>query len=214
MFTALWGIGLFIAYTLIPYKTPWLALSFVLPLCLSAGYALGQMIEGRNIGLKVAGLVMVLTGVVLLWWETYVVIFVRYADEDMGYVFAHTKRGVNDLMDKITYYAQKSGKGTDAKIEIVSPDYWPMTWYLNDYKHADFYGQLVDATEAEMIVAKKDTQDADVIKRYANHYKYVGVYPLRPGVNLILLVRRDIADPDTQEPYKILEYESVPGYTD
>jgi uncharacterized protein (TIGR03663 family) len=214
MFTALWGIGLFLAYTVIPYKTPWLALSFLLPMCISAGYTLGQMIEGRNLGLKIAGIVLLATGVAMLSWETYDLNFVRYDDEDMGYVYAHTKRGVNDLLNKITYYADKSGKGTDATIEIVSPDYWPMTWYLNDYKHADFYGQLIDTNSAEMIIAKKDAQDVEVIKRYANHYKYVGVYPLRPGVNLILLVRRDIADADTQEPYKIVEYETVPGYTD
>jgi uncharacterized protein (TIGR03663 family) len=214
MFTALWGIGLLLAYTLIPYKTPWLALSYILPMCMSAGYALGQMIEGRNFGLKIAGVVLAITGVTMLSWQTYDLSFVRYDDEDMSYVYAHTKRGFNDLISRIQYYAEKSGKGTDATIEIVSPDYWPMTWYLNDYKHADFYGQLIDTNSAEMIVAKKDTQDADVIKRYSGHYKYIGVYPLRPGVNLILLVRRDLADPDAQDPYKILEYETVPGYTD
>ena len=56
-------------------------------------------------------------------------------------------------------------------------------------------------------------QDVAVIQRYAAHYKYVGVYPLRPGVNLVLLVRRDLADADAKEPYKIKEYESIPGYT-
>ena len=214
MFTALWGIGLFIAYTIIPYKTPWLALSFILPMCMSAGYALGQMIDGRNVGLKIAGIVLAVTGFTMLSWQAYDLSFVRYDDEDMGYVYAHTKRGLHDLIGKIGYYADKSGKGNDATIEIVSPDYWPMTWYLNDYKHADFYGQLIDTNSAEMIVAKKDTQDGDVIKKYSNHYKYVGVYPLRPGVNLILLVRRDLADADGQDPYKILEYQTVPGYTD
>jgi predicted membrane-bound mannosyltransferase len=214
MFTALWGVGLFLAYTLIPYKTPWLALSFLLPMCISAGYALGQMIEGRNLGLKICGVVLAVTGVAMLSWQTYDLNFVRYDDEEMGYVYAHTKRGFNDLISQIEHYADKSGKGHDATIEIVSPDYWPMTWYLNDYKHANFYGQLVDASTSEMIIAKKDVQDADVIKRYSGHYKYVGIYPLRPGVNLILLVRRDLADPNAQDPYKILEYETVPGYTD
>ena len=214
MFTALWGMGLMLAYILIPYKTPWLALSFLLPMCISAGYALGQMIESRNTGLKIAGIVLAITGVVMLSWETYDLSFVRYDDEEMGYVYAHTKRGVNDLIAEINHYAERSGKGKDATIEIVSPDYWPMTWYLNDYPHANFFGQLVDASTSEMIIAKKDVQDADVIKRYSGHYRYVGVYPLRPGVNLILLVRRDLADPSAQDPYKVLEYETVPGYTD
>ena len=61
-----------------------------------------------------------------------------------------------------------------------------------------------------MIVAKKDAQDAEVIRRYSAHYKFAGVYPLRPGVDLMLLVRKDISDADATELYKILEYETPP----
>ena len=50
---------------------------------------------------------------------------------------------------------------------------------------------------AEMIVAKKRDQDAEITRRYSANYKYVGTYPLRPGVDLVLLVRRAIADNKT-----------------
>jgi hypothetical protein len=116
-------------------------------------------------------------------------------------------------MREIEHYAEKSGIGKDVTIEIVSPDYWPMTWYLNGYEHANFHGQFVDANTAEMIVAKKDDQDTAMIQRYSTHYKYVGVYPLRPGVNLVLLVRKDLADANAREIYKVTEYRSIPGYT-
>lgn len=213
MFATLWAIGLFIAYSIIPYKTPWLALSFLLPMCIVAGYALGRLIESKNVALKVAAIILTISGTSVLAYQTYSLNFVRYDDEEMAYVYAHTKRGLHDLIDKIEYYADKSGKGKEATIEIVSPDYWPMTWYLVDYKAANFHGRLVDANTAEMIVAKKDDQDADVIRKYSTHYKYVGVYPLRPGVNLVLLVKKSLADADTMDPYKIVEYESIPGYT-
>jgi uncharacterized protein (TIGR03663 family) len=213
MFAALWAGGLFAAYSIIPYKTPWLALSFLLPMCIVAGYALGQLIESKNVGLKVAAVVLAISGTSVLTYQTYSLNFVRYDDEEMVYVYAHTKRGLHDLIEQIEYYAEKSGKGKDVTIEIVSPDYWPMTWYLVDYSHANFHGRLVDANTAEMIVAKKDDQDADVIRKYSTHYKYVGVYPLRPGVNLVLLVKKGLADPNAMDPYKIVEYETIPGYT-
>ncbi len=213
MFTALWAGGLFAAYSIIPYKTPWLALSFLLPMCIVAGYALGQLIESKTLALKAAAIVLTISGSSVLAYQTYSLNFVRYDDEEMAYVYAHTKRGLHDLIYKIEYYADKSSKGKNATIEIVSPDYWPMTWYLVDYKHANFFGNLIDASTSEMIVAKKDDQDADVIKRYSTHYKYVGVYPLRPGVNLILLVKKGLADADAMDPYKIVEYETIPGYT-
>ncbi len=208
VFTAFWAFGLFAAYTLIPYKTPWLALSFYLPMCLIAGYGINELAGAKNIGSKIVAGLLAITASSVLAYQAYDLNFVRYDDEEMGYVYAHTKRQFLDLVRKIDYYAAKSGKGTDATIEIVSPDYWPMTWYMNNYGHANFHGQFVDANTAEMIVAKKTDQDAEVIRRYSAHYKFAGVYALRPGVDLVLLVRKDLADKDAQDLYKILEYET------
>ncbi|MFM9905826.1 MAG: glycosyltransferase family 39 protein [Pyrinomonadaceae bacterium] len=208
IFTAFWAFGLFAAYMIIPYKTPWLALSFYLPMCIIAGYGINELVASKNLASKISGIVLAAFATVLLGYQTYDLNFVRYDDEEMGYVYAHTKRPLLGLVAKIEYYAGKSGKGKDATIEIVSPDYWPMTWYLNEYGHANFHGQLVDANTSEMIVAKKNDQDGAVIQKYSAHYKFVDVWPLRPGVDLMLLVRKDLADSDAKELYKILEYES------
>ena len=40
VFVALWACGIFLAYSLIPYKTPWLMINFVVPLALMSGVAL------------------------------------------------------------------------------------------------------------------------------------------------------------------------------
>ena len=213
MFSALWALGLFAAYSIIPYKTPWLALSFLLPMCIIAGYGVGEMIASKNINLKIASIALVVVGSTLLAYQSYQHNFVRYDDEEMTYVYAHTRRGFHDLMREVDRYAEKSGKGRDATIEIVSPDYWPMTWYLHNYSHANFHGSLVDASTSEMIIAKKNDQDVAMIQKYSTHYKYAGVYPLRPGVNLVLLVRNDLADAKDQEINKVVEYKTVPGYT-
>jgi predicted membrane-bound mannosyltransferase len=213
MFTALWATGLFTAYSIIPYKTPWLALSYLLPMCIIAGYGINELFASKNIGLKVAAAALAVSASEVLVYQAYELNFVRYDDEEAGYVYAHTRRGFLDMISEIDRYADKSGQGRDATIEIVTPDYWPMTWYMNKYSHANFFGSLVDANTSEMIVAKKTDQDAAVIQKYSTHYKFVGVYPLRPGVNLVLLVRKDLADANAQELYKILEYKSIPGYT-
>lgn len=207
MFTAFWAFGLFAAYTIIPYKTPWLALSFYLPMCIIAGYGINELLSAKNAALKAVGAVSLILGSTILAYQTYDLNFVRYDDEEMGYVYAHTKRPFLDMVAKIEYYAEKSGKGNAASVEIVSPDYWPLTWYLNDYKKAIFHGNLTDVNASEMIVAKKHDQDVDVLKRYSAHYKFVDVYQLRPGVELTLLVRKDIADKDAKDLYKLLEYE-------
>jgi uncharacterized protein (TIGR03663 family) len=207
MFAGLWAFGLLAAYTLIPYKTPWLALSFLLPMCLVAGYAIDRLAIAKNASLRALAVILFIGATVWLAYQTYDANFVRYDDEDMPYVYAHTKREFLDLMTEVDRFADRSGKGKDAKIEIVSPDYWPMVWYLKDYKLANFHGRLVDTLDAEMIIAKKGEQDSEVIRRYSSRYEYVGSYALRPGVDLVLLVRKDLAD-GGKELYRLQEERS------
>jgi uncharacterized protein (TIGR03663 family) len=203
MFTALWGLGLFLAYTIIPYKTPWLALSFFLPMGMIAGYGINELLDSKNLKLRVAAVALTVIATSVLTYQTYQFNVYRYDDDDMSYVYAHTRRGFLDLVERMNYYADKSGKGKDAQVDIMSPDYWPMTWYVKDYTKAMFHGRIVDNTPAEMIVAKKGDQDKAVIEKFSANYKLVGAYPLRPGVDLVLLVRRELADPNTQELDKI-----------
>ncbi len=198
MFCALWAGGVFAAYMIIPYKTPWLALSYILPMCLVAGYGLGEFILSKNRRLNLAAYAMVVVGTVVLGYQTYQINWVRYDDDQMPYVYAHTRRKFVDMINKIDYYAEKSGKGELTVIDVTSPDYWPMTWYVIKYKHVGYHGRVVD-TKAEVIITKKKDQDTEAIAKYSENYRYVGMYPLRPGVDMNLLVRKDIADPDTQE---------------
>lgn len=203
IFTALWAFGLFAAYTLIPYKTPWLSLSFLLPMCIIAGYGIGQFTNAKDVPLRIAAFGFGLIASCIMAYQTYELNFVRYDDDQMPYVYAHTRREFLDMMRAIDHYAQKSGKGKDAQIEIVSPDYWPMVWYTKDYSHANYWGHIVDVKDSEMIVAKKDEQDEEVIRKFSSRYEYVGSWNLRPGVELMLLVRKDLAEPGAEELYKI-----------
>lgn len=195
IFVGLWAFGLFAAYSIIPYKTPWLALSFLLPMCISAGCAVNELTASRRYEVKAAGILAGLAAAAILAFQAWDLNFVRYDDESLPYVYAHTKREFLDLTAEIDRIAEKSGKGHDAAIDIVSPDYWPLVWYVRDYEKAVFHGRMIDRSQAEMIIAKQGEQDAAVSRRFLSRYEIVGYYPLRPGVDLVLLVRRDIGAP-------------------
>lgn len=204
IFAGFWAFGLFAAYTIIPYKTPWLALSFLLPMCVVAGYGVGELMASRDRIVKFLGALVLIFAAATLAYQTYDLNFKRYDDDSMPYVYAHTTRGFLDLIKQIERYAEKSGKGKDASVEIVSPDYWSMPWYLREYPKAVFHGQFFDANASEMIVAST-AQKGELNQRYGAHYKYAGTYPLRPGVDLILLVRKNLADSGAQDLYYIGE---------
>lgn len=202
MFAGLWAFGLFLAYTIIPYKTPWLALSFSLPMCIAAGYALNEFFESKINSVKGIGFIAAGIATVILAYQTYDLNFVRYDDEDTPMVYAHTQREFLDMIRDIEHFAELSGKGKDTSIDIVSPDYWPMVWYMREYPRAIFHGRFADST-AEMIIAKKGDQDNDVMRKYSANYEYYASYKLRSGVDLVLLVRKDLAGEKGSELYNI-----------
>ncbi len=203
IFTGFWSFGLAAAYSIIPYKTPWLALSFILPMCIIAGYGINELFANKQSTVKAFGGFLLAVAIGVLSYQTYDLNFVNYDDEDMPYVYAHTKRGFHDLIKQIKYFAEKSGKGKDASIEVISDEYWSMPWYMRDYPKAVFHSQFIDASTSEMIVASEQKQKDELLERYGQHYKYAGTFPLRPGVDLMLLVRRDLADTTNKEIYQI-----------
>lgn len=199
MFAGLWTLGLFLAYTIIPYKTPWLALSFLLPACIAGGYAINEIAKW----MRPAAAALLIAATAVLGYQTYEINFVRYDDDQMPYVYAHTRREFLEMVRQIESYAEKSGKGKQASVEVVSPDYWPLVWYLKDHPNAVFHGKLTETRDADIIVAKKREQDAEVIRRYSASHLFVGIYPLRPGVDLMLLVRKDLAGNEGKELYRL-----------
>jgi uncharacterized protein (TIGR03663 family) len=221
LFCGLWAVGIIAAYSLIRYKTPWLMLSFLAPLALIAGYAvewLYQLIRNQDIS-RTVGIATVL----VVWcvasglvpnlalasydrpynWKTVVPLyqmvdlnFLNYDNDNeyYVYVYAHTRRDLLKLIDDINLVAQHGGTGADTGITIVSPDYWPLPWYFRDYKRVGYFGHMSATTEPVVIASQN--QRAEVQAAMGDRYRQINSsFALRPGVDLLLFVRRDVAEP-------------------
>jgi predicted membrane-bound mannosyltransferase len=98
-----------------------------------------------------------------------------------------------ELVDEIDRIG-KQERGGLTGITIVSPDYWPLPWYLRNYSRVGYYGRLAPSTEP-MIIANEN-QKAEMEANFRDLYKQVpskqpgGSFELRPGVRLILYERR------------------------
>ena len=194
LFCALWSFGLIAAYSLIPYKTPWLLLNFVVPLALIAGYAIQAVYEMDSGQLRlVATILVVAIGVAT--YQSIDLNFVNYDNDNPRYVYvyAHTTRGTLDLVNKIEEIARQKDSGKTG-MTIVSPDYWPLPWYLRNYSRVGYYGRIAPSTEPIIIANDKQKQEVDA--GYSEVYQQVpsnepdGSFQLRPGVKLLLYVRR------------------------
>jgi uncharacterized protein (TIGR03663 family) len=198
LFLALWSFGLLAAYSLVGYKTPWISLNFIVPLALTSGYTLDvayrKLREYQQVQLLLIPIVLI---VGFCGYQLYQLNFVHYDDDQLPYVYAHTKRQMLTMLDEIDRIAQKNGTGTDTGIAIVSPDYWPAPWYFRDYKKVGYYGNLVPTNEP--IIIGSMAQEEQLKTTYGDRYDRLnsgldenGDYPLRPGVDLLLYVRRDV----------------------
>jgi predicted membrane-bound mannosyltransferase len=139
--------------------------------------------------------ILVVTGLIGLY-QTIDLNFFNYDNDDVYYVYvyAHTKRGTKDLVDEIEKFASQGNEGGKTGITIVSPDYWPLPWYLRNYSRVGYYGRMSPSTEPLIIAS--ETQRAEVESTFGDRYQQIiskepgGVFSLRPGVNLLLYARR------------------------
>ncbi|HEY8228039.1 MAG TPA: flippase activity-associated protein Agl23 [Pyrinomonadaceae bacterium] len=194
LFCSLWAFGLIAAYSLVPYKTPWLTLNFIVPLAVCAGYAIQVVFESDQHQLRLP-LVILFVAVAIGAYQTVDLNFVNYDNDNTYYVYvyAHTKRDTTALVEQIDKIARQTNQGSTG-ITIVSPDYWPLPWYLRNYSRVGYFGRLTQTTEP--IVIASESQRSDVEGTLGPQYELVpsgsatGSFPLRPGVDLLLYVRR------------------------
>ena len=132
-------------------------------------------------------------------YQTIDLNFINYDNDNRYYVYvyAHTRRETLKLVDEINMIAQRTHQGTAAGVTIVSPDYWPLPWYLRDYNRIGYYGRITPSNEP-MILASSN-QATEVRATYGDRYVQVqsgfnpeGTFPLRPGVDLLLYTRREL----------------------
>ncbi len=180
------------------YKTPWITLNFIVPLALTSGYtfdvAYRKLREFQQAHLLLIPAVLIAG---FCGYQLYQLNFVHYDDDQLPYVYAHTKRQMLTMLDEIDRIAQKNGTGIDTGVAIVSPDYWPLPWYFRDYKKVGYYPQIVPTNEP--IIIGSMAQEEQLKSTYEDRYDRLnsgldenGAYPLRPGVDLLLYVRRDV----------------------
>jgi len=194
LFCALWAFGLIAAYSLIPYKTPWLVLNFIIPLALIGGYAVQAIYEMDRGQLRLVSTILVVAAGVGIF-QTINLNFINYDNDDPKYVYvyAHTTRPTLALVNEIEQIAkQESGDLTG--ISVVSPDYWPLPWYLRNFTRVGYFGRMAPSNEP--LIIANESQKTEMEANFGNTYEQVqsaapgGSFELRPGVKLLLYRRR------------------------
>lgn len=206
VFAALWASGIVAAYSLIPYKTPWLALNFLVPLAIIGGSGVETLYRlSDDLFERVLVPAFAVVAIAIGAFQSVSLNFFHYDDDQYIYVYAHTVRGFLPMLDDIKRFAQLAGTGPQTGITVTSVDYWPMPWYLRDYNKVGYFGKLAASTEPLIICSEQQEAELNSTYNIDERYRRFKAYPLRPGVVLVLYVRRDVFERQPNPPGATIE---------
>ena len=182
---ALYALLIFAIYSAIPYKTPWLALNFWLPLALLAGYAVEWFWLGvPKFSARMLILCLLAVLGVLIFHDTRERVFLMPADEKNPYAYAHTGEDLLRLPGRLEELVRQE-KIPNPRIAVVAADPWPLPWYLRKFPQVGFWQPGQDAGAADLYLTSTDVPVglANRLKNFRPEF-----FGWRPNVLLILWV--------------------------
>lgn len=125
-----YAVAIFVLYSAIPYKQPWLALNLWLPQALLVGwFATDLHAHRRYVWLAMFAVVLL----ALLGADVRTRVFRDPNGDRNPYAYAHTSSDVLHLVERLGALAQAAHK-PDPVIAVVMKDAWPLPWYLRHYR--------------------------------------------------------------------------------
>jgi len=191
-FLVLYTVMLVGAYTVIGYKTPWCLLSFWHGMILLAGLGAASLSrKARQVHTKTMFIILLLSGAAHLVWQAVQLSIPFAADQRNPYIYAQTSRDIIRLSDRVKALsrASREGLGTVTKVLSYGGDYWPLPWYLREFKNVGWWDEIPpDPFAPIMIVSAKFNAGLDEKRTHL----MVGIFELRPQVFLELYVGMDL----------------------
>ena len=197
-FLAYYAVVLALIYSLIPYKTPWLALNFWLPIALFAGLAIKWLwhMPAEHPALRIAiPALCILVGAaaaVSIAHDTEQRVFIHPADESSPYAYAQTSEDLLGLPAEVEELARKRAIASP-RIAVIASDPWPLPWCLRHFSEVGFWqpGQQVGQADFYITSTEAAEQYGDQLRGFRAEF-----FGVRPGVLVLLWSRAEMNSHD------------------
>lgn len=157
-YLAIYGIGVLMAYSIVPYKTPWCILSILWPFALLFGCALDEAWNRKPLRFPVATLGVILLGGSL--FATLRLNFRHFTDPKEPYVYVQTQPEIAIVTDPVLALAKRDPRNLAMSGQIILESYYPLPWTLGDFTRIGYYEQkhAPEVLEGDFIVALTSDQ--------------------------------------------------------
>jgi len=214
-FIAFYALVMTIAYSVIPYKTPWCLLGFFHPMIILAATGAVTIITiPKKIWLRIIPVLIITAATAHLGYQSYLANYKYSADPCNPYVYAHSTGDVITIAQKIEAITDIQPNGRDIYIFVICPenDSWPFPWYLRNFKNVGFYNTVNKNVSAVPIIITFPIMVPELKKHInfdtAKENAYVPLFnlykELRPYVQLICFIRKDLKDAYEQHQVQLI----------
>ena len=163
----LYTVILTLAYTVIPYKTPWCLLGFLHGMILLAGVGAIRLLScfPQTRARWLVGLILV-AGALHLSYQSFVGNFIYCADPRNPYVYAHTGWDVFEIRDKLERLAKANPDGHNLQVQVYSRrNLWPLPWYFRNFQRLEWWTQVHDATPLAPVILATPEMEAALLRK-------------------------------------------------
>lgn len=131
---AIYAAGTLLAYSLVPYKTPWCVLSILWPWLLFFGAAIEA---SQRQGPRLLAAVLLLVSMIM----SLRLNFRDYENDAEPYVYVQTYRSLSTLTDPLLHAAANDPRFYQASGAICLESYYPLPWILGDFPNVGYYNK-------------------------------------------------------------------------
>ncbi len=217
---AICGPGTFLAYSLIPYKTPWCAISFLWPFFFTAGALLAELTTNLVLPIvrRAAYAVGTLLAAASAWWMVDLN-YLHPSKDGLSYVYVQTFddmwRITNPLLD---FARDDPSQYTSLRGVILCGSTYPLPWVLGDFTGIGYYGDgnAPDDLRADFLLVQEN-RVAETESHLDDEY-YKETLHLRPAQSALTLYLRSslfkhYVAPDRQPEFEPTAAPEIPTET-
>jgi uncharacterized protein (TIGR03663 family) len=135
----IYGVGTLIAYSIVPYKTPWCVLNIVWPFYLIVGGILAEL-ASRSQKFAAAAIGATVALSIPMAAQSVNLNFYKFEDESEPYVYVQTFSDIMKINKKVLDVVKRDPAQYHMTVKLFMDSNWPIPWLLGDFTHAAYYG--------------------------------------------------------------------------
>ena len=184
------AVGHFLIYSMIAYKTPWLACLPWAHVCLLAGFGLLGFSKQRS-WLRISLVLLVAACLVSQTMQSMQVRGRFSSNERNPFAYVPTRNDIETLPPWLDQLQAISPNNSLEPVGVIGSDYWPLPWYLRTFGRIGYWpSPPADLTSFPLVFAMPEEEEAVATSLQETHTALPR--GRRAGVAVTLFVRKDI----------------------